>query len=318
MKSFFLNDVRKGRSNLYAFIELKEVQKKFGHHTVLRGLSFHVNRGEIVGLLGPNGSGKTTIIRLLNGLLSPDDGEIKVDGLDPISDGRTVRARSGTLTEEAGLYENLSGRDNLLFFADLYGIDDKRRIDDLLSQFDLTAHEYKKVGTYSTGMKKRLGLAKVLLHEPDILFLDEPTNGLDPDGIQDVLHYIHRLNREYQTTIVICSHILYQLESICHRYVLIDSGNVIEQGTIKQLERKHLHDIKLKVETSLRSTYPEFAGYPYERVSDEAILFTLPDKDTIPGLIKELAAHTNVYSAEIVNRNLETLYFSARGENREQ
>lgn len=299
-------------------IELNEVKKTFGNQKVLNDITFQVERGEILGLLGPNGSGKTTIIRLLNGLLAPNNGTIKVDGLNPLTDGGTIRAKSGTLTEEAGLYENLTGLDNLLFFSELYGVRDKKRIEELLSQFELAAHRHKKVGTYSTGMKKRLGLAKVLLHEPDILFLDEPTNGLDPDGIQTVLNYIRVLNRQYNTTIIICSHILYQLESICQRYVLIDRGTVIEQGTLKQMENKYLHDIKLKVETTLHSTYGKFAGYPYERIADGEILFTLSDKDSIPALLKQLSAHSSVYSAEIINRDLETLYFIARGEKHEQ
>lgn len=302
---------------LVHYIKLRDVSKSFGNHTVLRNLTFHVQQGEILGLLGPNGSGKTTIIRLLNGLLSREAGEVSVNGLDPLIDGDTIRAMSGTLTEEAGLYEHLSGIDNLTFFAELYGIGDRMRIATLLDQFDLTAHQHKKVGTYSTGMKKRLGLAKVLLHEPDLLFLDEPTNGLDPDGIQTVLRYIGDLNREYGTTVVICSHILYQLESLCHRYVLIEQGNVIEEGTLSQIEAKHLQEIKLRVETSFQSTTPSFAGHRYERLSEEHILFTLPNKSAIPPLIQQLSTEAAVYSAEIINRDLETLYFRARRKQRD-
>lgn len=298
-------------------IELHGVQKRFGTQTVLRDMTFQVKQGDIVGLLGPNGAGKTTIIRMINGLLAADAGTITVDGLNPISSGDTIRARSGTMTEEAGLYENLSGRENLLFFAELYNVNDRNRVDTLLDQFGLTEHQQKKVSTYSTGMKKRLALAKVLLHKPDILFLDEPTNGLDPDGIRTVLHHIHALNQKEHTTIIICSHILYQLESICDRYVLIDRGTVIEQGTLKQMEERYLHNIQLKVETTLRSTDPVFAGYPYERLSDEEVLFTLPDKNVIPAFLNQLAAQTDIYSAEIVNRDLETLYFNIRRKVRE-
>lgn len=162
-------------------IEVNSINKSFSGQKVIDNLSFAVNRGEIVGFLGPNGSGKTTTIRLLNGVITPDSGKIMVWGLNPNSSGEEIRRRSGVMTESAGLYRSLSGIENLRFFAGLYGLNKpEARINELLVDFGLEEAKDKKVGAYSTGMKKRLGIAKALLHSPELLFLDEPTTGLDP------------------------------------------------------------------------------------------------------------------------------------------
>jgi len=149
-------------------IELSHVSKGFAGRPVLTDLSFHVGRGEIVGFIGPNGSGKTTTVRLLNGVIDPDGGRIRVGGYEPRHDGEAVRTLSGILTESAGLYPNLTGRANLRFFADLYGVPEAGRPDALLEEFGLADAADRKVGAYSTGMKKRLGMAKALLHRPAV------------------------------------------------------------------------------------------------------------------------------------------------------
>ncbi|MCX7570609.1 ABC transporter ATP-binding protein [Tumebacillus sp. DT12] len=290
------------------------VQKSFQGRTILSDMSFGVKEGEIVGLLGPNGAGKTTTVRLLNGVIRPDAGTIRVGGLDPVTEGDPVRAMSGILTEGAGLYHEMSAVENLRFFAKLYGV--KRadsRIHDLLRQFDLQAHRDKAVGQFSTGMKKRLGLAKALLHEPKLLFLDEPTNGLDPDGIREVMGYLKELNREFGTTILLCSHVLHQIEEVCTRYVFLDGGRVIEDGTLAEIEAKYLRTVTLRVETDLIVAGGQYAGYEAVR-QEQAVEFALPSKDVIPGLLRQILQEASVYTAEIVNRDLETLYFQVRRE----
>lgn len=300
-----------------SLIEMIDIQKTFGQRKVLQGVNMSVRRGEIVGLVGPNGSGKTTLIRLLNGLIAPDQGMIRIDGYNPILDGNIVRARSGTLTEEANFYEELSGYQNLRFFAKLYGIQDDSRIERLLSYLDLTHAKNFKVGTYSTGMKKRLGIAKVLLHQPDILFLDEPTNGLDPEGIQLIKKIIHETNQEFQTTILICSHYLSQLESLCHRFLFIESGRILEQGSQKELADRYLQEIQLKVETNYQHTEDRIGSFFYKRLMPDEILFRLRDKEEVSEVLKRLTAQAKVYAAEIINRDLETLYFEVKKNNHE-
>lgn len=277
-------------------IELYQVSKRYGQQQVLQDLSFHVHPGEVVGLLGPNGSGKTTTVRLLNGVIRPDQGAITVSGYNPAHDGDNIRRLSGILTESAGFYPHMTGLENLKFFSDLYGVTDRRRPLELLEEFGLSEAGDKQVGTYSTGMKKRLGLARALLHRPSILFLDEPTNGLDPEGIRMVLEAIVRLNRRDGTTMILCSHLLQQLEQVCHRYLFIQGGRLIEQGTMAELEEKYRGERMLEVETDQgRVTYP------------------VADRAAIPDLLRRLTQETNVYGAALKQPDLESIYFKIRG-----
>lgn len=298
--------------NKTPFLQMNHVAKGFAGRPVLTDLSLTAYRGEIVGFIGPNGSGKTTTVRLLNGVIDPDSGTISVGGYDPRPDGEAVRRMAGVLTESAGLYLNMSGRQNLRFFADLYGVDEPGRADALLEEFGLADAADRKVGTYSTGMKKRLGLARALLHRPQVLFLDEPTNGLDPEGIRMVLGYIRRLNERDGTTVMICSHLLQQLEQVCHRYLFLQGGRVVEQGTLAELEARYLPTVTLEVETDLALAGGEYHGVPAARVGQGRIAFTLPGRDDVPHLLRRLAQEASVYSAVPVQRDLEALYFKIR------
>lgn len=298
-----------------AVIAVEDVTKSFAGRRVLDGLGFTVPRGEIVGLLGPNGSGKTTTVRLLNGVIAPDSGRIKVAGYDPQNQGDEIRKRSGVLTESAGLYRNLSGLENLNFFAGLYRVPQpKERINKLLNDFGLDSAKDRKVGTYSTGMRKRLGIAKTLLHSPEILFLDEPTTGLDPEGTRDLLEYIARLNREQGVTILLCTHLLQQVQDLCHRFIFLGNGRVLEQGSLAEIEAKYLVEIRLNVETDLVVSGDTFAGYPICERKPGHLIFRLPGKAAIPRLLQEILNQAAVYSAEVTGRDLETLYFTIRGE----
>lgn len=291
------------------FIQVDAVRKSFGGRPVLTDVTFWVNRGEIVGLIGPNGSGKTTTIRLLNGVIAPDAGRISVGGFDPGHDGDRVRRMAGILTESAGLYGHMTGRENLRFFADLYGVAEPGRAEELLAEFGLSDAADRKVATYSTGMKKRLGLAKAMLHRPELLFLDEPTSGLDPDGMRMVLEYIRRLNEQEGTTVIICSHLLQQLEVVCHRYLFLVGGRVVEQGTLPELEAKYLSTVTLEVETDLRLSDGHYRGIPARPAGPRRIAFTLPSREAVPAFLRRLVQDAAVYSAVPVRCDLETLYF---------
>ncbi len=298
-------------------IEVESVVKSFGGQRVIDGLSFAVNQGEIVGLLGPNGSGKTTTIRLLNGVISPDSGKIRISGMDPQTGGDEIRRRSGVMTESAGLYRNLTGKENLEFFARLYGVEKPNpRIRELLSDFGLEEHRSKKVGAYSTGMKKRLGIAKALLHSPALLFLDEPTTGLDPEGTRDLTRYITDLNRKYQVTIFICTHLLRQVEDVCRRFVFIAAGWVLDQGTLPEIENKYLGEVDLRVETELQVSGDSFLGFPIIHRKPGHYTFRVESKERIPEVLRAILAEAPLYTAEITGRDLETLYFKVRGDSR--
>lgn len=294
-------------------IRADNVSKSFGNKSVISGLTFGIDPGEVVGLLGPNGSGKTTMVRLLNGVLRPDSGTVSVSGLDPLAHGRQVRQMSGVLTESADFYQNMSALDNLRFFADIYGAADPDRPVRLLQDFGLGDDMHRRVGTYSTGMRKRLGLAKALLHEPSVLFLDEPTNGLDPDGTRMVLQSIRQLKLRESVTILICSHLLQQLELVCDRYLFIDEGQLIEAGTLPQLRERYQQGVQLAVQTGLETPDNAFQGREYGITTSNGIRwlnFELADRGEVPVLLRELVTVAEVYGAQIREPALEDLYFA--------
>lgn len=297
-------------------IEVSNVSKDFGEKKVIDDVSFSIAEGAIVGLLGPNGAGKTTIIRLLNGVIEPNGGSITVNGTDPNVDGDKIRGISGIVTESASLYHEMSAWDNLKFFAKIYQTDDNNRIQYLLKQFDMWEHKDKLVGTFSTGMKKRISLAKALLHKPKLLFLDEPTNGLDPEGIQMVIQYLEKVNKEEQVTILICSHVLHQLETICDSFLFIQNGTIIEQGNRSELEEKYLGEVVVHVETNLDDA-KVLAAYQGKRIGKTLVEFTLPSKAAITPLLQKILEGHWVHTCKIMNNDLESLYFKIRGESHE-
>ncbi len=294
-------------------LRFENVTKAYSTTPVINNLSFSVYKGEILGLLGPNGAGKTTTIRLTSGVIYPDTGRITLAGYDPVTQGDEVRKRCGVLTESAGLYEQMTALDNLLFFAELYAVDAPRqRALELLATFGLAAVAGQKVQTFSTGMKKRLGIAKALLHRPEVLFLDEPTTGLDPEGTRDLLNYIKELNRTEQVTILLATHLLKQVQNLCHRFLFLDEGRLLEAGSFSELETKYLRTIKLQVETDLEVEGEHFAGYPLVGREPGVLHFQLPGKAEIPLLLKAILQNAAVYAVAIDGRDLETLYFKVR------
>jgi ABC-2 type transport system ATP-binding protein len=222
-------------------IEVNDIQRFFGAQKAVDGMTFRVEPGEVFGLLGPNGAGKTTTVRLLNGLLPPTAGSARVFGLDPVTDGAAIRQRTGVLTETPALYERLSARENLEFFATLQNLPQPeldRRVDEMLAFFDLAARAGDKVETYSKGMKQRLALARALVHQPPLLFLDEPTSGLDPEAAQQVDDLIADLGRTDGQTVILATHNLLEAQRLCDRVAIISHGRILALGGLKDLARK--------------------------------------------------------------------------------
>lgn len=294
-------------------INVRNISKQFKDHQALNDVSFTLTEGSITGLIGPNGSGKTTLIRIMNGVLGASGGQVRIHGLDPFVETEKVLAMCGTLTEQSGLYDNMSGRDNLAFFADAFGIPQRdARINELVDLLELQDYQHRKVGTYSTGMKKRLGLARVLLHRPSVLFLDEPTNGLDPDGIQMVLRMIRRLNKEEHLTILVSSHVLSQLSAVCDHYVFMQNGRKVEEGTEHEIISRYQTAPRIEVEAVLPEGWDRVEGYTPEVISAQRAVFQLQSREDIPTLLRQLTAHGEVYQARIVNSDLERIYFAIR------
>ncbi|HKA32463.1 MAG TPA: ABC transporter ATP-binding protein [Candidatus Binatia bacterium] len=219
-------------------IETENLTKRYRNLIAVNGLSFGVDQGEIFGFLGPNGAGKTTTILMLLGLTEPSGGRVRVCGFDPAREALEVKRRVGYLPENPGFYDDLSGRENLRYIARLNRIpepESTHRIDALLEQVGLMKDSVRNVREYSRGMKQRLGIAEVLVKEPQVLILDEPTLGLDPDGAARILELITGLSRERGLTVVLSSHMLHQVQQMCHRVGIIVSGKMIAEGEVDKL-----------------------------------------------------------------------------------
>src|SRR5512145_1983593 len=190
-------------------IQISSLSRRFGEKLAVDDLTLDVHAGEIFGFLGHNGAGKTTTVRLLNGVIEPTSGSMCVLGFDPQVDGPALRARTGVLTETPSMDERLTAWDNLSIYADLYGVPSaevRKRINELLEEFDLADRAQEGVGGYSKGMKQRLALARALLHKPEVLFLDEPTAALDPFATRAVNELVENLARREGCTVFICTH----------------------------------------------------------------------------------------------------------------
>ena len=205
----------------------------------VRGVSFSIAEGELFGLLGPNGAGKTTTIKMLITLLIPTSGEARVLGRDVVKDARWVRERIGyVFGGERGLYERLSAMDNLRYFAELYGVEPKRqraRIDELLELVGLKGREQERVEGYSRGMRQRLHIARGLLHDPPVVFLDEPTLGVDPVGARELRAMIASLTAGGKT-VLLTTHYMFEADSLCDRIAVIANGEIVAQGTPQELK----------------------------------------------------------------------------------
>jgi ABC-2 type transport system ATP-binding protein len=224
-------------------IETSGLTKRYGPQTAVNDLTLQIQEGEVFGFLGPNGAGKTTSLLMFLGLTEPTSGTVRVCGFDPRRDPLHVKERVGYLPENVGFYDDMDGRQNLHYVARLNRIPDAlstERIDALLKEVGLFEEVKKKVGSYSKGMRQRLGIAEVLLKEPKIAFLDEPTIGLDPDGTNRMLDLIHSLSREKNITIFLSSHLLDQVQRICDRVGIMIKGNLVALGPIQELAKKKL------------------------------------------------------------------------------
>jgi ABC-2 type transport system ATP-binding protein len=224
-------------------IETEELTKIYGSQTAVNRLTLQIQEGEVFGFLGPNGAGKTTTLLMFLGLTEPTSGKIRISGLDPAREPLRVKERVGYLPENVGFYDDMDARQNLRYVARLNRIPDDvsaKRIDESLKLVGLFEEAGKKVGTYSKGMRQRLGIAEVLVKEPKLIFLDEPTIGLDPDGTNRMLDLIHSLSREKNITVFLSSHLLEQVQKICDRVGIMIKGNLVAIGPIEELAKAKL------------------------------------------------------------------------------
>ena len=255
-------------------LETVDLAKQYGKQFAVSELNMHVKKGEIYGLLGRNGAGKTTTIRMAMGLLQPTKGEVKLFGERLTVPTKQIFNRIGALIESPAFYENLTAKDNLKIIADLRGTQSRDCIDRALMLVNLENETHKKVKQFSLGMKQRLGIAMALMHEPEFIILDEPTNGLDPVGIQQIRLLIQKLCAEKGTTILISSHILSEIEQMANTIGIIDHGKMIEELSMDEIRRRNRHYVKMTV-SDMNRTVPllekELCITDFEIVSEREI-----------------------------------------------
>ena len=227
-------------------VEIKNLTKIYGEQKAVNDISFTVGKGEIVGFLGPNGAGKSTTMKIVTGYLIPDAGQVSVCGLDVIQQPLETKKKIGYLPESNPLYYEMYVREYLDFIADVHQIKNKKaRIEAVIEQVGLTPESKKRVGQLSKGYKQRVGLAAALLHEPEVLILDEPTTGLDPNQIIEIRELIKKMGNN--KTVLFSSHILQEVEAICDRVVIINKGILVANDKLSELRKKSTGDSIIKV-----------------------------------------------------------------------
>ncbi len=240
-------------------VQAQGLRKAYGRIQAVDGLSLEIQEGEIYGLLGPNGSGKTTTILILLGLTEPSGGEVRVAGFNPTREALKVKRIVGYLPENVGFYDDLTARENLRYIARLNGIpdrDSKKRIQEVLEQVGLSDVADRPVGTYSRGMRQRLGIADVLIKQPKLAILDEPTTGIDPEGASQILDMIVEMRNQQGLTILLSSHLLHQVQRVCDRVGIMHQGKLVAEGTVEELGAKSSGE-GLELEVQVRGAGPE-------------------------------------------------------------
>ena len=229
-------------------LSVKNLNKSFGEFKAVNNINLQVNQGDIYGFLGPNGAGKSTTLRMILGLIKPDSGEILINGKSNSGSDRNFLTSIGALIEKPDFYKNLSAYDNLKILYKMSKLKDINRISEVLKEVDLWDKKNQTVGGFSQGMKQRLGIAQTLIHQPSLIILDEPSNGLDPQGQSDMRSLILRINQEMGITVIISSHILSEIEKISNRMVVINKGEKIVEGNVQELMQNELLKVSFKSE----------------------------------------------------------------------
>ncbi len=284
-------------------IRLDNLRKSFGGRPALHGVSFEVQRGEIFGLLGHNGAGKSTSLGILLGQVYPDSGEAFVNGVSVQQHRSRALAKTGAIFEQPRFYDYLSGWRNLEIFTSYSAAVSRAAMEEVVSFVGLTERIRDRVGTYSQGMRQRLGLAQALLPAPEVVLLDEPTNGLDPEGIAEMRELIQRLNRERDITVLFCSHLLSEVEQLCDRVAILNQGRLLYTGRWQDLAPKGTR-YRMDVEPWLLAQQ-QLNGV---KIIEPGLIELPPGADVADVVAALVAAGVRVRAVEPVRQTLERLY----------
>ena len=291
-------------------IELKAVSRDFGKIRAIDGLDLEVFAGTVAVLIGPNGAGKTTTVRLITGALRAHSGEIRILGMDPVIEGDEARARCGVVPPKPAMFDQLSGLENLAFAADIFGVGHES-IGPAAERFGIDHAMDQKVGGYSTGMRTRLALARAVIHDPDVLLLDEPTAGLDPESSRAVLDLIRELAGRGRT-ILMCTHLLHEAEGIADQVVLMGKGTALAAGAPEDLAARYVADAVVVIDAENRPALNVTSSHPQvvDAVWNGALHVKLSSFDSLPDVVTYLVnAGARLTRVEPQVPTLERLYF---------
>lgn len=299
-------------------LKLKKVSKIYNKKKVVNSLSFSIYPGQVFGFIGPNGAGKSTTIKMICGLTSISEGAVYIDGYNVERNFKKAIKNVGAVVESPQLYPYLTGEANLRLFAKFYGKDAEKRIKNIMALTGVNAFANKKVSTYSLGMKQRLGIAQALLNKPKLLILDEPTNGLDPDGIKDIRKLVKNLSEKGKISIIISSHNLSELEQVCDQIAIIDNGNLVSYRTMRDIQA----EIESKQRICFFVNYPNFAGQLLIdrfklpcKVAGNCVLAPIKEKDLATVITFLTSKKIKIYKTKKINKTLEEIYFNILNSN---
>jgi len=298
-----------------AIVRLHDLTKRIGSKTIIDRISLEVNPGEVFGFLGPNGSGKTTTIRMMVGLMSLTGGDIHIGGNSVRKEFSKAVSQIGAIVENPEMYKFLTGYQNLLHFARMSGVT-KERIDEVTALVGLADRIHDKVKGYSLGMRQRLGVAQAVMHRPKLLVLDEPTNGLDPAGIRELRDYLRRLAREEGTAVFVSSHLLSEMELMCDRVAILQKGKIID---IRSLRQEGSEQAAITAEEVLFEVgRPDEAldalnGMGTARKAESGILLRADRKTTAAANRKLVEAGIDVYGIRVKTKSLEDQFLEVTG-----
>jgi len=303
-------------------IEVKNLKKSFGELQAVQGVGFDIQKGEILSLLGPNGAGKSTIISMLSGLLVPDDGDASIMGHSVTKEPEAARASLGVVPQEIALYPDLSARENLVFWGKMYGLRGtalKSRVDEVLEIIGLIDRQKERVSKYSGGMKRRVNIGAALLHKPDVVIMDEPTVGIDPQSRRHILDNVKALNRQGMA-VLYTTHYMEEAAELSDHIAIMDLGQVIAYGTHDELIRlvgeQTRIDLSLNAESaSIFAAWESVPGVSRIDATDGTVTVLVDDSNRVLPQLFEAASQVNVCitSVDIQEPNLETVFLHLTG-----
>jgi len=303
-------------------IKTEQLTRSFQETLAVDRISMQIEKGELFGLLGPNGAGKTTLINMLTGLLKPNSGTMSIHGLSPLNQATAYKKKIGLVPQDSSFYKDLSGRDNIAYFAGLYGLkgsERKKAVDEALEFTRLTEAADQKAKSYSGGMKRRLNIACGIAHNPEVIFMDEPTVGIDPQSRNHILHSVKQL-RDRGATIIYTTHYMEEAESICSRIAIIDKGRIIADGTRQELQQLIKENSCILVRlTSLEGLQKEpikaIAGVQQVEIKDQQLKITSETGvHNINLIVEELTRQNRIVSdIQMDAPNLESVFLKLTG-----